>query len=270
MTKYSIPVWQMDLNVLNELGGDKRWVSLKEINRKVHEAYPSEKVKDVTIGLQLVFHSINHSSRFHSPSKQWIKKNLFKTDNSGRFMILSEDEKEMFKKAYKLGLGVVNKSFYSMEELKAALENKEEILEANLEEAEEEFKPLPEYETEFTLEEQLESYIVSNWNSVDFGYNLELYGRQYSTSVGIIDLLCIDKDSNDFVVIELKKGKESDKVLGQVQRYMGWVKKNLAKESQNVRGIIITGEYDERLSLAASTNTNIKIKYYVIIKNERS
>lgn len=264
MTKYSIPVWQMDLNALKELGGNKRWISLKNIRKKVHEAYSTEKVKDGTINLQLSFHSINHSSRFHSPSKQWMIRPLFKTNNSGRFMILSEDEKAMFKKAYNLGLGVINKSFYSMEELKAALENKEEILEANFEEAEEEFKSLPEYETGFTLEEQLERYIVSNWNSIDFSYNLELYGRQYSTSVGIIDLLCIDKDSNDFVVIELKKGKESDKVLGQVQRYMGWVKKNLAKDSQNVRGIIITGEYDERLSLAASTNTNIKLKYYGI------
>jgi hypothetical protein len=45
---------------------------------------------------------------------------------------------------------------------------------------------------------------------------------------------------------------------------MGWVKKNLAKEGQNVRGIIITREYDVRLSLAASTNPNIKIKYYGI------
>jgi hypothetical protein len=264
MTKYSIPVWQMALNVLKELGGDKRWVSLKEIKRKVHEAYPTEKVKDSTINLQLSFHSINHSTRVHSPSKQWMRKPLFKTDNSRRFMILSEDEKVMFNKACQIGLGVVNKPFYSMEELKTSLENKEEILEANLDEVEEEFKSLPGYKTEFALEEQLETYIVSNWSSVDFGHNLELYGRQYSTSVGIIDLLCIDKDNNDFVIIELKKGKESDKVLGQLQRYMGWVKKNLAKEGQNIRGIIITGEYDGRLSLAASTNPNIKIKYYGI------
>lgn len=264
MTKYSIPVWQMDLNALKELGGDKRWISLKDIRKKVHEAYATEKVKDSTINLQLSFHSINHSSRIHSPSKQWMTRPLFKTDNNGRFMILSEDEKAMFKKAYKLGLGMVNKSFYSMEELKAYIESKEAILETNLEEIEEEFKILPEYGIEFTLEEQLESYIVSNWNSIDFGYNLELYGRQYSTTVGIIDLLCIDKDNNDFVIIELKKGKEGDKVLGQAQRYMGWVKKNLAKKCQNVRGIIITREYDERLSLAASTNPNIKIKYYGI------
>jgi RecB family endonuclease NucS len=39
--------------------------------------------------------------------------------------------------------------------------------------------------------------------------------------------LRIKNRNGDFVVVETKKGKESDKVVGQIQRYMGWVKRNL-------------------------------------------
>lgn len=264
MAKYSIPVWQMDLNAMQELNGDHRWVSPKEVERKVHEMYLNENVKSGTIQLQLVFHTINHSSRVNSPGSQWIRNPLFKTDNQGRFLILSEEEKDAFKKAYGLGLDVVNKRHYSIEELKASIEGKEIPEEAHREEIEEVYKAPSKDTTEFALEEQLEDYIVANWDSIDFEYNLELVGRQYSTPVGSIDLLCRDKDNNDFVIIELKKGRESDKVCGQIQRYMGWIKQNLATEGQNVRGIIITGEYDERLSLAVSIVPNIQIKYYRI------
>ncbi|MHA1579203.1 MAG: hypothetical protein ACTSUQ_06210 [Candidatus Freyarchaeota archaeon] len=47
-----------------------------------------------------------------------------------------------------------------------------------------------------------------------FGAKLELYqdeentGRQYSTPVGNIDLLAINRSKKEFVIIELKKGKE--------------------------------------------------------------
>jgi hypothetical protein len=37
-------------------------------------------------------------------------------------------------------------------------------------------------------------------------------------------------------------------VLGQVLRYMGWVKANLAKENEKVGGIIIVGEEDKALN----------------------
>jgi len=265
MARYSIPVWQMDLNAMLKLNGNQRWISPKEVERKVHEMYPNENVKSGTIQLQLVFHTINHGSRVNSPGNQWIRKPLFKTDNQGRFMILSEEEKDAFKKAYNLGLNIVNKRYYPVDELKASIEGKEIPEKAPIEEIEEIYKAPSKGTTEFALEEQLEDYIVANWDSIDFGYNLELVGRQYSTPVGSIDLLCRDKDNNDLVIIELKKGKESDKICGQILRYMGWIKQNLATEGQNVRGIIITGEYDERLSLAVSSIVpNIQIKYYGI------
>jgi hypothetical protein len=37
-------------------------------------------------------------------------------------------------------------------------------------------------------------------------------------------------------VIETKKGKESDKVVGLIQRYMGGIIRNLAKSGENCSG----------------------------------
>jgi len=62
---------------------------------------------------------------------------------------------------------------------------------------------------------------------------LELKQKGYDTkTAGRIDLLCIDRN-RDFVVIGTKKGKESDKVVGPIQRYMGWITRNLAKSGGN-------------------------------------
>ena len=106
------------------------------------------------------------------------------------------------------------------------------------------------------------NYLASDPSQIEAG--LELKGKEYDTkSVGRIDLLCIDKN-RDFVVVETKKGKESDKVVGQIQRYMGWITRNLAKNGGSVRGIIIVNECDEWLDYAVSVNDNIQLKYYEV------
>lgn len=128
-----------------------------------------------------------------------------------------------------------------------------------------------------SLESMLEDFIVNNLSSLES--NLKLFqdsdgieGQQYDTEVGIIDLLCVD-DSNNFVVIEIKKGRESDRVVGQISRYIGWVKKNLALNGERVRGIIIvhkpTSSYvkDEKLYYAVLSNPNIELRYYEIKLN---
>ncbi|MCU7836875.1 MAG: DUF91 domain-containing protein [gamma proteobacterium symbiont of Taylorina sp.] len=45
-------------------------------------------------------------------------------------------------------------------------------------------------------------------------------GVEYHTAVGYIDVLSID-EAGDFYVFELKRDMGSDKVVGQVTRYMG-------------------------------------------------
>ena len=59
-----------------------------------------------------------------------------------------------------------------------------------------------------------------------------------------IDILAISKDQKEFLVIELKKGRASDIVMGQIQRYMGHIKNNLAGD-KDVKGLIIALEDDK-------------------------
>ena len=125
-------------------------------------------------------------------------------------------------------------------------------------------------QAEFVLEKYLEDFIVSNFESI-FKTRLVLFsdpdtgslGQQFDTeSVGVIDILAQERDSNAFVVIELKKGRESDKVVGQVLRYMGWVAENLCQPEQEVFGMIICKEADTRLSYALKMVKNVSVKYY--------
>lgn len=86
--------------------------------------------------------------------------------------------------------------------------------------------------------------------------------KEYSTDVGRIDILCKDRKDN-FVIIEIKKSSNSDRVLGQIQRYMGWVGIHLANiEYNKVRGIIIQFIRDKKLDYALKTSRNIEVKYY--------
>ena len=119
-------------------------------------------------------------------------------------------------------------------------------------------------------EADLEEWLVENWDSVNFGRSLKLYeedgesaGQQYDTkAVGRIDLLCEDTASDALVVIELKRGRrQSDAVLGQLARYMGWVKENMAN-GRPVEGIILTPAYDERLRYAVKAVPGASVLRY--------
>lgn len=132
---------------------------------------------------------------------------------------------------------------------------------------------------EFALEEQLEEFLMENWKSTELGKNYEIYeedgdlvGQQYSTDVGEIDILTTSKDKKTILVIELKRGRASDIVVGQCLRYMGYVRSELAEDYQNVRGMIIAHEDDIKIRRALSMTQNIdfytyKIDFQLIKKN---
>lgn len=125
---------------------------------------------------------------------------------------------------------------------------------------------------EFALEQHLEEFIESNWLAI-FGESLVLYqvegqtGRQYPAGPPgtnwSIDFLAVDRDSSDLVVIELKRGKSSDSVVGQLLRYMAWVKENVASGEQAVRGMVIAKEVDDALSYAVKDQP-ISVKTYEV------
>jgi len=123
---------------------------------------------------------------------------------------------------------------------------------------------------EFGLESHLEDFLVENWQRLNLGekYNIlkeddQIIGQQYVTPIGRIDILAKAKDNSSWLVIELKKGRSDDQVVGQTLRYIGWVKENLA-EKEEVKGLIVTKEKDERLMYALKTLGNVNLMTYSV------
>ncbi len=123
----------------------------------------------------------------------------------------------------------------------------------------------------FALEKHLEDFLVQNWKQTDLGKNYDIYeedgelvGQQYPSDTGPIDILAISKNKKELLVVELKKGRISDNVLGQIQRYMGYVQEELAEEGQKVKGVIIALEDDLRIRRALSVVNNIEFYRYQI------
>jgi hypothetical protein len=113
-------------------------------------------------------------------------------------------------------------------------------------------KEVAEFQDMIVSEKAVEDYLEKHLEVIGakIGANLKLEGRQYSTTVGPIDLLAIDMKTGDCVVIELKKGRSADKVYGQCSRYMGWVRKNLAGKGTKVHGAIVARGIDRKLMAA--------------------
>ena len=89
-------------------------------------------------------------------------------------------------------------------------------------------------------------------------------GQQYVTDTGPIDILAISKDKKELLVIELKKGRASDNVVGQVQRYMGYIKEEIATSEQEVKGVIIAFDDDQKIKRVLSVTNNISFYKYRI------
>ena len=92
----------------------------------------------------------------------------------------------------------------------------------------------------------------------------EFIGRQYQTDTGPIDILAISKNRKELLVIELKKGRASDRVIGQIQRYMGYITEFIAEDTQQVKGIIIALDEDQRIKFALKVAPNIDFYRYEI------
>lgn len=123
----------------------------------------------------------------------------------------------------------------------------------------------------FALEKHLEDFLVANWAQTELGKTHDIYeedgqlvGQQYSTDTGPMDILAIRKDKKELLVVELKKGRASDAVVGQVLRYMGFVKQELAEQDQDVRGVVIALEDDQRIRRALAMTPNIDFYRYQV------
>lgn len=125
--------------------------------------------------------------------------------------------------------------------------------------------------TAFAMEKHLEDFLVQNWAQTDLGKNYDIFeldgeqvGQQYPSDTGPIDILAVSKDKKQLLVVELKKGRASDNVVGQILRYMGYVQEELAEDGQIVTGAIIALEDDQRIRHALAMVSNIHFYRYQV------
>lgn len=131
--------------------------------------------------------------------------------------------------------------------------------------AEEEQETVSKASTEFAYESDLRDYLSKNLPILESGLRLYeeegITGVEFPVGGRFIDLLAVDARGG-FVVIELKVSRGYDRVVGQLLRYMAWIRKNLAEPNQTIRGMIVAREISEDLLLACSFLPNVELFEY--------
>jgi restriction system protein len=130
----------------------------------------------------------------------------------------------------------------------------------------------------FALEEILEDFLVANWKHTVFaqGYEIlkvegELVGQQFPADTGRIDILAISHDEKEYLVLELKRGKASDVVVGQLLRYMGYIKREYCQDGKKVCGAIVAHKDDLGIRNALSMVDDVEFyKYEIDFKLHKS
>jgi hypothetical protein len=114
------------------------------------------------------------------------------------------------------------------------------------------------------LEEYLEDLLVQQWDDLPWADELEYLDRQVKCEKhDRLEFLARDRNTADYVVVELKRDQGDDEVVGQCSRYMGWIKQHRAEPvGVDVRGIIVAHEATQRLRMAVSTHENIDLYEY--------
>jgi RecB family endonuclease NucS len=114
----------------------------------------------------------------------------------------------------------------------------------------------------------LRDFIAQNLSKLSIdGKRLELFvdqagrdGVEYPSAVGPIDILSRD-DEGSFLVFELKRARSPDHAIGQLARYMGWVKETIGR-GHEVRGIIVAKTISENLRYSIIAVPNVSLYEY--------
>jgi RecB family endonuclease NucS len=87
-------------------------------------------------------------------------------------------------------------------------------------------------------------------------------GVEFPTAVGPIDILAVD-DTGAFIVFELKRARSPDHAIGQLTRYMGWVKETIGRD-RKVRGVVVAKIISEGLRYAISVLPDVSLFEYEV------
>lgn len=127
-----------------------------------------------------------------------------------------------------------------------------------------------ESEPYFGLERHLHEFLRDNWERLELSNEWAIYqepgdkeaGYEYPCDIGRIDLLAKHKSEPSWLVVELKRNQTSDQTVGQLLRYIGWVKRHLADDGDIVHGLIICRKADDALRYALSMLPNVELRLY--------
>jgi hypothetical protein len=246
-------VWQMIKEAVENLGGKATYSEIKDYIRNKYG-----EVNESTINCQIIVCTVNHPSRIHYPENKKPR-------------IANSRYDFLFSTGYKYRRGEVE--LYDPEkhgtwEIRKDEYGKLTVAQSGLEETEEDEHVEEDQELLFPVESHLRDFIANNIDAITVnGQKLKLYvdeegrdGVEYPTDVGQIDILATDEGGN-FVVFELKLSRGADKAIGQISRYMGWIKLNLAYD-KGVKGVIVAKNVDEKLKYASSIIPDISLFEY--------
>jgi hypothetical protein len=240
MALYSKPVRVLMKEMATELAKAPNAIfSKRDAISWFAEKYPKIKVGTVTAHLTRL--STNAKSRTHYSAKP-DDDVLYQVDGSHyRHYRAGQDPSPIYS-----GVGVGETAKVPEGE------DEEEILE-------------PASDSEFAYEADLRDYLAKNLSKLEPGlrvYEEEgIIGVEFPVGGRFIDILATDAKGG-LVVIELKVSRGYDRVVGQLMRYVAWIKKNLAEADQNVRGVIVAREIGEDLSLACSLVPDVELFEY--------
>ena len=209
----------------------------KEILTWFQDNYP--KIKQATVNAHLTIMAINAPSRIHHNLRpNGADDLLFQIDRS-TFRLYNEDSDPT--------------PIYKEPTEESTVEDTD-----NFEEEQDE-------KHEFAYEKDLKNFLAKNLHvirpSLAVYEDGDIRGVEYPVGGRFIDILAVENEQ-DLVVIELKVSKGYDRTLGQLLRYMAWIKKNLADPNQRVKGMIIARTVSEDLRLAVSIVNDVELFEY--------
>lgn len=113
-----------------------------------------------------------------------------------------------------------------------------------------------------SLERDMQAALRLNIERLGPGLEIVDDGAEHSVHSGLIDITCMDRHDEAFVVVELKAGKADSRAIGQILGYMG----DLAEEEEGrtVRGILVANEFDKRCKSAAKVVPTLSLVRYAV------
>lgn len=225
-----------------------RPVSLQEMERQLTEAGRNP----VNARMDAACYSVNMNSRVHYASGKPERR----TDTGNRYdkLFRQADGRFVPYEPAVHGVWEIYSDDSGTKRVRLALEPTAEAEQGDAPAAGDTPSELP--FSEFRFESHLRDYLAQNLHLFDFlGTRLRLYGEggqgvEFPTRVGPIDILATGEDGTLYV-LELKVSRGADATVGQVLRYMGAVRADIAA-GRPVLGVIVASTLTDKLKMAVA------------------